>query len=467
MPDHDTARTVTGAEAMPKVAIIGAGSFVFARRLVTDILTWPALEDSIISLMDIDAHKLETMTALARRMVAQARVGARVEASTDLRRALDGADYVAVAIRVSNSHNHVTIPLKYGINQAIGDTTGPGGVFYFLANAPAVVEIARTMEEVCPGALLLNYTNPMVMISWAVHKLSRVRYVGLCHSVQGTARDLARYIGVPFDEVSYWVAGINHMAWFLEYRWRGRDAYPMIWKAMEDPEIYEQDIVKWEILKHFGAFVTESSIHNSEYMPYFRRTPELVDRYTSEKMWGVGPKGMTMDERMAHFQRLRREQEAENLRLAYGTDEIPIERSHEYFSRILNAIETNVPYVFNGNVPNTGLIPNLPPGCIVEVPIMVDGCGLHPCYVGDLPPALAGLNRSSLNVQELAVKGFVEGNREYIYQAVQMDPLTASKLALPEIRRMVDEMFEADKEYITLPPVAFPLSLPRRRAVDA
>ena len=434
---------------MPKIAFIGAGSHTFARRLVSDILTWPALQDSTLSLMDIDESKLETMAALARRMVAQLGTGAKVESTTDLRTALDGADYVTISIRVSDSRKHIEIPLRYGIDQAVGDTMGPGGTFYFLKNGPAVVNIAKTMEEVCPDALLLNYTNPMVMLSWTVNAMTDLRYVGLCHSVQGTAITLARYIGVPFEEISYWAAGINHMSWFLKYLRKGKDAYPLLWEAMEDPEIYEQDIVKWEIMKHFGAFVSESSHHSSEYMPYFRRTPEMVERYTSRRMSDVGRR-MSREERMETRRSRRVERDAENKRLAYGDEEIPIERTNEYFSRILNAIETNTPYVFNGNVVNTGLITNLKPGAIVEVPIIADGCGLHPCYVGDLPPALASLNRSNLSLQELAVKGFVEGNREFIYRAVQLDPLTASKLTLPEIRQMVDEMFEADKEYITI-----------------
>ena len=433
---------------MPKVTMIGAGSFVFARRLITDLLTWPALQDSTIVLMDVNPDKLETMAALARRMVAQQGTGAHVKATTSLQEALDGADYVAVAIRVGSDHHNVSIPLKYGINQAIGDTSGPGGVFYFMRNAPAIVEIAQTMKEVCPDALLLNYTNPMVMLSWAVTALTGIRYVGLCHSVQGTATAMAEYIGAPFEEISYWAAGINHMAWYLKFLWKGQDAYPLLWKAMENPDIYKRDIVKWEVLKHFGAFVSESSIHMSEYVPYFRRTPELIDRHTDEHMWGVPPKGTGREERMEAWRKRRAQQEEENRRLAYGDDEIPIERSHEYFSRILNAAETNVPYVFNGNVPNTGLITNLPQAAVVEVPIVVDGCGLHPCYVGDLPPALAALNRSNLAVIELAVKGYLEKDRESIYRAVQLDPLTASLLSLAEIRQMVDEMFEAHQTYI-------------------
>ena len=204
-----------------KITVIGAGSFVFARRLVTDVLTWPSLQDAAIALMDIDESKLSIMAALARRMVAQAGTGATVEGTTDLEAALDGADYVAVTIRVGQSRAHIDIPLQYGIDQAIGDTSGPGGVFYFLRNAPAVVHIAQAMARLCPDALMLNYTNPMVMLSWAVTSLTDIRYVGLCHSVQGTAMTLADYVGAPFEEVSYWVAGINHMAWFLKFLWQG------------------------------------------------------------------------------------------------------------------------------------------------------------------------------------------------------------------------------------------------------
>lgn len=438
---------------MPKITFIGAGSFVFARRLVTDVLTWPSLQDATIALMDINEDKLATMTALARRMVDQAGTGAQVEATTDLRAALDGADYVAVSIRVGQDRENVLIPRRYGIDQAVGDTSGPGGVFYFLRNAPAILDIARTMAEVCPDALMLNYTNPMVMLSWAVTAMTDIRYVGLCHSVQGTAMAMAEYIGVPFDEVSYWAAGINHMAWYLKFLWNGEDAYPLLWEAMEDPEIYKQDIVKWEVMKYFGAFVSESSIHMSEYVPYFRRTPELIDRHMDEAMWGVPPKGSGPDGRRKLWLQRREQQIEENQRLALGDELIPIERSREYFSRILNAQETNTPFVFNGNVPNTDLITNLPTRtdgrtAVVEVPIMVDGCGLHPCHVGDLPPALAALNRSNLAVEELAVKAYMEKDREAVYRAVQLDPLTAGLLSLTEIRQMVDEMFAAHESYL-------------------
>jgi alpha-galactosidase len=268
--------------------------------------------------------------------------------------------------------------------------------------------------------------------------------------VQGTAEDIAELLGMRYEELRYRAAGINHMAWFLEYKVKGKDLYPQIWAAMEKPEVYERDIVKFEVLKHFGAFVTESSIHMSEYTPYFLRTPELRDQHLGPKMWGVsGRRGLTMEQRYAAREESRRKSDEQNRRWATGEESLPpIQRSGEYGSRIVNAVETNVPYVFNGNVPNTGLITNLWNDAVVEVPIVADNIGLHPCYVGDLPPALASLNRSNLAVQELVVKGYVERDRESIYRAIQLDPLTSAKLSLAEIRRMVDEMFAADEQYV-------------------
>jgi alpha-galactosidase len=432
---------------MSKITLVGAGSHTFARRLLTDIMTWPSLQDATLALMDIDQQKADDMATFTRKMVAQQGVGAKVEAHTDLKAALAGADYVIVSIRVGDTRSNVDIPRKYGIDQAVGDTSGPGGVFYFMRNAPAMIEIAKTMEQVCPKALMLNYTNPMVMLSWAIALMSNIRYVGLCHSVQGTAMRLAEYIGVPFEDVSYWVAGINHMAWFLTYEVKGQDAYPQLWEAMAKPDVYNRDIVKWEIMKHFGAFVSESSIHMSEYTPYFRRTPELLDRHMSESMWGVSVKGESGEARAARNRERREAQDKEMHDLTYGDAPIPVVRSHEFCTRILNTHETGEPYCFSGNVWNTGLITNLVPKSVVEVPIMVDKLGLHPCYVGDLPPALAALNRTSQAVQELAVKGFVEQDRESIYRAVQLDPLTSSLLSLDECRAMVDEMFAADAAY--------------------
>lgn len=428
---------------MPKLTIIGAGSFVFARRLITDMLTFDSLKDSTISLMDVNQEKLAIMTKLAKKMVEQQGTNTTIEATTNLEKACVDSDYVATMIRVGDSWDNVAIPKKYGVNYAIGDTSGIAGAFYFLTNANAILNVAKTMEKVCPSGLLLNYTNPMTMLSKMVLDLTNIDYVGLCHSVQGTAQQLAEYLRVPFDQVSYKVAGINHMAWFLEYNFAGKDAYPMLWEAMEDPLVYERDVVRWEIMKQFGAFVTESSIHNSEYNAFFRRTPEMIDKYTNEKMWGVTPKEWSDNERMAYFNKMRVEQEKENLDLVIGEGIIPIERSHEYFSRILNGIEANIPYVFNGNVRNNQLISNLPDCSVVEVPILADGTGLNPCFIGEIPPAMAAYDKMNLNIQDLVVEGFKKKDRKYIYQAALFDSLASSQLSIDQLTRMVDELFDS------------------------
>ncbi len=435
-----------------KITIIGAGSYVFTRNLLTDFLTFPSLRDADFWLEDIEPDRLTVMAALANRMVSQEQCGAHIHTTTDLRAALDGADYVFSTVRVGDTRSNLEIPARYGVSLAVADTTGAGAAFYFLRNAPVILEVARTMEEVCPEALLLNYTNPMGMLCWAVSLQSKIRSVGLCHSVQGTAMTLASYIGAPYEEVSYWVAGLNHMAWFLSFRWNGQDAYPLLWKAMEDPEVYARDRVRWDLMRYFGAFVSESSTHSSEYHPYFRRTPELIERYLGLAIGGPGQPSYLEHLRASQARSAERRaaREEENRLLAYGSAPIPIVRGREYGSCILNAIETNTPFLFSGNVVNDGLITNLLPGSIVEVPVLANDTGLHPLHVGDLPPALAALNRTALSCQELAVRGLLEGKREYIYQAAQLDPLVAAQLPLDQIRAMVDELFESDALYITI-----------------
>jgi len=302
------------------------------------------------------------------------------------------------------------------------------------------------MEELCPDALLINYTNPMAMICWAVNDYTRIRNVGLCHSVQGTAAELARYLGAPVEELSYWVAGINHMAWFLELKWRGRDAYPILRERFKDPEVYSRpdahwagaDIVRVEIFKAFGYFNTESSQHMSEYVPYFRKRPELFERFKLDSPL----------ERLEKMEEKRKRREEELRELLRENREIPIKRSREYCSEIIYAMETGVPCRINGNVKNDGLITNLLRGCCVEVPCFVDKNGIHPCYVGDLPPQCAALNRTNINVQELGVKAAVEKDKTLAFQAILVDPLTSAVLTIDETRRMVNEMFEAEKEFL-------------------
>jgi len=434
---------------LTKIALIGAGSHVFARRLITDFLSYPELRESTISLMDIDEEGLALTTAFAKRVVEQHGFKTKIESTLNRREALEGADYVIVSIRVGGTEANkldLMIPAKYGVKQGIGDTVGPGGVFYALRHIPVILDICYDMEELCPDALLINYTNPMAMICWAVNDYTRIRNVGLCHSVQGTAAELARYLGAPVEELSYWVAGINHMAWFLELKWRGRDAYPILRERFKGPEVYSRpdahwagaDIVRVEIFKAFGYFNTESSQHMSEYVPYFRKRPELFERFKLDSPL----------ERLEKMEKKRKRQEEELRELLRENREIPIKRSREYCSEIIYAMETGVPCRINGNVKNDGLITNLLRGCCVEVPCFVDKNGIHPCYVGDLPPQCAALNRTNINVQELGVKAAVEKDKTLAFQAILVDPLTSAVLTIDETRRMVNEMFEAEKEFL-------------------
>lgn len=443
---------------MPKIVIIGAGSVVFAQKLITDIITFPALRESTLALVDIDEERLELITKLTERLKEQEGLSITIEATKERRKVLKDAQYVINMIQVGGLEAYrldVTIPRKYGIDQTVGDTLGPGGVFRALRTIPVLLEICRDIEELCPNALLINYTNPMAMLCWAMNKATRVRNIGLCHSVQGTARTLAEYIGVSENaaeyedeerrffykpvprDIDYWVAGINHQAWFLEFKYKGEDAYQLLWKAMENPEIYRRDIVRFEIMRHFGYFVTESSHHMSEYVPYFRKNLELIARYIPERWdyYEICHAGLT-----PYMERIRRQ--------IRGEEPIEVRRSLEYGAYIINAMETGEPIRVNGNVANTGLITNLPEGCCVEVPCLVDRLGIHPCFVGDLPPQLAGINRTNINVQELAVEGVLQRRKEYIYEAIALDPLVSSILTLDEIKRMVDEMFVAERKYL-------------------
>ncbi|MCB9156923.1 MAG: alpha-galactosidase [Caldilineaceae bacterium] len=428
---------------MPKIAIIGAGSAVFARRLITDFLSFPSLQNSQLALMDIDPETLATITAWTENAIAQNGLGATVQSTLDRREALRDADYVIISIRVGGVDavfEDFRITSKYGVDHSVGDTMGPGGVFYFLRNGAEIVNIARDMEELCPNALMLNYTNPMVMICWAVSEMTSIRNVGLCHSVQGTAFQLADYMGIPRDELRYWTAGINHMAWYLKLEHNGQDVYPQLYAAMQTPDIYAKDNIRFEIMKHFGAFVTESTRHMSEYVPYFRRTPALLEQYEL-------PSSLHRD----WSDWLTRRDEKYEQMVQEVADKAPVvlDRTHEYCSFILNAIETDTPFRFNGNVTNHGVISNLPSNALVEVPILADGAGLHACYVGALPPELAALNRTNLNVQEVVVEALKRQDRELVYRAVQLDPLTSAVCTLDDARRMVDELFAAHEAHLT------------------
>ncbi len=425
---------------MAKITFIGAGSVVFAKRLIMDILSYPELSDCEIALMDINKERLDLIYALTKKIIEKMNSNAKVSATLDRREALDSVDYVINMIQVGGLEMFeldCEIPRKYGIDQTVGDTIGPGGVFRGLRTIPVLLDIARDMEELCPNALFINYSNPMAINCWAMNKATKIKNVGLCHSVQGTAYQLATYIGVDPSKVSYWVAGINHMSWFLEFTLDGEDLYPRLWKAMEDPEIYIKDAVRFEIMKYFDYFVTESTHHMSEYVPYFRRNPERIKELIP-KRWDYLE--ICKNGWQPHYERIKKE--------IRGEETLIIERSHEYAASIIYAMETNNPVRINGNVNNDNLITNLPKDCCVEVPCLVDGTGIHPCFVGDLPPQCAALNRTNINLQELTVVAALEKDPRKALQAVMMDPLTSSILEPREIKKMVDEMFQAEKEWI-------------------
>jgi alpha-galactosidase len=429
---------------MTKIVHLGAGSAGFGKRFLTDVITRPSLQDATLTLMDINPENLNIMATLAQRMAKQLNSPIDIEATTDRRRALDGADYVIITI-VSNGfgprYQEVAIPEKYGVCHSVGCTTGPAGIFRGLRYVPVLLEIAQEMKEVCPHALMLDYSNPTPIVTWAMDKASDIRYLGLCHSVQHTAMTLARYIGAPYEETGHWVAGINHQAWFLRFEWNGQDAYPLLQEKMQSPEIFEQDMVRFEMMKFFGYFLTESSYHNAEYVPWFRRTPELIQRWTPQVgSWEKGAIERHDDSARRRRAALRQE--------AYGEALVQLDPGHEYCISIIDAIETNTPTRINANVRNTGLITNLPTDSCVEVPCLVDNLGIHPCYVGDLPPQCAAVNRLRQNQDELAVKGALEGDRKAVEQAVALDPLTMAACSLDQVRAMVAELFAADAPYL-------------------
>jgi len=438
---------------MRKITFIGAGSIVFARKLMIDLLSVPELKESTICLMDIDQERLKYIQRLGKIIIKEKGFKTSIEATTDLKTALKDANYVISMIQVGGLEAYkldIEIPLKYGVNQAVGDTIGPGGVFRGLRTIPVYLDLARNIEKLCPDALFINYANPMAINCWALNKATDLKNIGLCHSVQNTARDLARYIDVPYDQLNYRVAGINHMAWFIKFERNGEDLYPLIREKFFDPMIYKQDVTRFEFLKHFGYFVTESSIHMSEYVPYFRKSAEWNKRI-HEIQKNKKQEAWTTPDESGVYLKVCRERTAtfyKDVQQLIDKEEIKMLRSHEYASNIIEAMETGRPVIIHGNVENNCHIKNLPVGCTVEVPCVVDKNGIQPTYVGSLPAQLAAINRTNINVQELAVEGALSGNKEFIYQAIMMDPLTSAVLTLSEIHNLVTEMFEAEKQYL-------------------
>ena len=459
---------------MPKITFIGAGSTVFAKNLMGDILSFPALADSTISLYDIDPERLRTSEIVAHRVAKALGVHPTIEATPDRRATLDGADYAICMVQVGGYTPGTVIdfeiPKKYGLRQTIADTLGIGGIMRGLRTIPVLLEMCRDMEELCPDVTFLNYVNPMAINCWAINRASTIKTVGLCHSVQGTASELAHDIGVPVEEINYLVAGINHMAFFLKLERNGEDLYPRVRQVMEEGRVPDWNRVRYEMFRRLGYFVTESSEHFSEYVPWFikRDRPDLIERFNIPldeyiqrckvqiKAWDL------MDEELKHpgtHSEVSLREALEHIpvmpamlehvvRMFKEFDEVKL--SDEYGSRIIHSLETGAPRVIYGNVPNEGLIDDLPQGCIVEVPCLVDKNGVQPTRIGTLPSHLAALMQTNINVQALTVEAFLTQKREHIYHAAMLDPHTAAELDLDQIWSLVDDLIEAHGEWLPM-----------------
>jgi alpha-galactosidase len=433
---------------MTKIAFIGAGSLGFTRGLVRDLLTFPLLQDATITLMDIDAERLDFAHKACQRIVELGHYPAKIEATVDRAEALKGADAVVVTILASPLdvwRHDIEIPKKYGVDTNIGDTRGPSGVFRALRTMPVMIGIIKDMERYCPDAIMLNYTNPMVMLCRAMQRSSHIPFVGLCHSVQGTAEMLAEWIGAPMSEITYTCAGINHQAWYLDFKWNGKDAYPLIREAVNKPEIYQKELVRNEMFLHLDHYVTESSGHNSEYNAWFRKRPDLIEKFCIHGTnWNPGEYAYILSRYTAREDTWRDDAKE------WLTKDAPISltRGHEYAAYILNAMKGGDMFTFNGNVENKKLITNLPEGACVEVPIYVDRAGLHPVGVGDLPPQLVALNHTNVMVEEMAVEACLTGDPRLVFHAILHDPLTAAVCSLGEIKAMVNEMLKINAPHL-------------------
>jgi alpha-galactosidase len=441
---------------MTRIAFIGAGSTVFMKNIVGDVLHHPALADATIALMDIDRGRLEESELVARKLVQSMGLGATVEAHTDLRRALDGADFVIVAFQIGGYRpctvTDFDVPKAHGLRQTIADTLGVGGIMRGLRTVPHLWALAEDMRALCPDALLLQYVNPMAINTWALSaRYPDIRQVGLCHSVQGTAAELARDLEIPVDSLRYRAAGINHMAFYLNFEGRQadgsyRDLYPALRAGYRAGRIPKEshwnprcpNLVRYEVLDHLGYFVTESSEHFAEYVPWFIKgqRPDLIERF-----------GIPLDEypKRCEEQAAAWKAQAESYRAA---DRIEVRQSHEYAATIMNSVVTGAPSVIYGNVGNRGFIPQLPPGAAVEVPCVVDANGIQPTCVTDIPPQLIALMRTNVNVQELTVQALMTENREHVYHAAMLDPHTAAELDLRQIRALIDDLIRAHGEWL-------------------
>lgn len=426
--------------------MIGAGSAVFAAEIMRDVLATPGLPGGTFALVDVDEQRLKVATDMAEWLIARTGRAWRVESATERTAVLAGSDYVVNSIEVAglaNVRHDYDIPLKYGVDQCIGDTIGPGGLFKALRTLPAWLEILRDVERLAPNALVMNYTNPMSLSVLTAARASDLKVVGLCHSVQHTTHQLAEYLDLPYDELDWRAAGINHLAWITTLERGGDDLYPLLEERLASvPGLYERDPVRFEMMKHLGAFVTESSGHTSEYTAYFRKRPDLVEHYMRPGY--LGESGFYAN----NWPRWRQDALRNLKKVVAGESEYPLERGHEYASHIIEAVWTGRPTVIYGNVPNTGLIDNLPSDGVVEVACLVDRKGVQPTHFGALPTQLANLDRQHMAFHDLAATAVLEQDREAAVHALMTDPLTAAVCSLGEIRKLFDEMADAQREYL-------------------
>ena len=429
---------------MARIAMIGAGSLVFCKTLSMDIMATEGLADSTLVLMNHTEPKLNKMEGFLKDVVKENKLPTKIEATTDYRKAIDGADYVIIMIQVGGleafGHDYL-IPLKYGVDQCIGDSMGPGGIFRGMRTIPVLIDMAKQMQELCPDALMLNYANPMAACCWGLGTVPGLKFVGLCHGVQTTMDLIGGYVGLKKEEIDYTCAGINHMAWFLKLEKDGKDLYPTLKEKFEKPEFYINEKVRGEVVRHFGYFMTESTGHLSEYIPWFRSSERALETYCDMPDFG-GASGAYY-----YYSKMLAEKFETRDPLSIETKQLP-PRSAEYCSWIIEAKELRKPFKLNGNVRNDGLITNLPDGCCVEVPCFVDAMGLHPTVVGDLPPQCAALNLTNVNVQGLAVQAGITGDPELAANAVALDPLTSTKVTLKEARDMTAEMLQAEAKWL-------------------
>ena len=433
---------------MAKIAFIGAGSFGFTRTLVRDILTFDCLKDSTIALMDIDKERLEFISKAVHRIIEKGKYPAKVVTTMERKEALKGADVVICTILshgVEIWRHDIEMQKKYGVDITVGDTRGPSGIFRALRTIPVMLDICRDMERYCPNAILLNYTNPMSMLCHAMQRTSSIKVTGLCHSVQGTAGMLAKWIDVPMSEVTYVCAGINHQAWFLEFKHKGKDVYPLLRKVVKKKEIYERDIVRNEMFLHLGYYVSESSRHNSEYNWWFRKRPDLIEKYCTH---GTNKDPGRYASSLNIYLSRKKTWKKDIMKWLTNDKGIDLNRGHEYAAYIANAYMGGEMFKFNGNVLNTGIIANLPEGACVEVPLVANRRGFTPLHVGSLPPQVAALNNINIAVESMAVEAALTGDEEMVFHAIAYDPLTASVLSLAEIKKMVNEMLKKNQQYL-------------------